>query len=90
MKKYIIVRDNAQYIAGTTLKAASQPEAFNMALHACKSEEAVLINRARFAKDLNIDAVPEIVVNGKYVVNMSAVNNEEELIDVIGYVLTLD
>ena len=55
MKKYIIVRDNAQYIAGTTLKAASQPEAFNMALHACKSEEAVLINRARFAKDLNID-----------------------------------
>ena len=55
MKKYIIVRDNAQYIAGTTLKAASQPEAFNMALHVCKSEEAVLINRARFAKDLNID-----------------------------------
>lgn len=55
MKKYIIVRDNAQYIAGTTLKVASQPEAFNMALHVCKSEEAVLINRARFAKDLDID-----------------------------------
>lgn len=41
-------------------------------------------------EDLNIDAVPEIVVNGKYVVNMSAVNNEEELINVIDYVLTLD
>ena len=45
MKKYIIVRDNAQYIAGTTLKVASQPEAFNMALHVCKSKEAVMINK---------------------------------------------
>lgn len=55
MKKYIIVRDNPQYIAGTTLKVEAQPESFNMALHACHSKEAVAINRRRFAKDLNID-----------------------------------
>lgn len=39
---------------------------------------------------LQIDAVPEIVVNGKYVVKMSAVDNEEDFIKLIGYVLTLD
>lgn len=55
MKKYIIVRDNPQYIAGSTLKVESQPESFNMALHACDSKEAVEINRKRFAHDLNID-----------------------------------
>lgn len=55
MQKYIIVRDNASYIAGTTLKVAAQPESFNMALHACKSKDAVLINRKRFSKDLSID-----------------------------------
>lgn len=55
MKKYIIVRDNPQYIAGTTLKVEAHPESFNMALHACKSTDAVLVNRKRFAKDLNID-----------------------------------
>ena len=54
MKKYIIVRDNAQYIAGTTLKVLEQPEGFNMGLHACKSKEAVMTNRKTFSQDLNI------------------------------------
>lgn len=54
MKKYILVRDNAQYIAGTTLKVSANPESFNMALHACNQKDSVLINRKRFSKDLNI------------------------------------
>lgn len=54
MKKYIIVRDNAQYIAGTTLRVSEHPESFNMGLHACKSKEAVMINRKQFSDDLNI------------------------------------
>ena len=54
MKKYIIVRDNAQYIAGVTLKVTEYPEHFNMGLHACKSTDAVLMNRHQFSKDLNI------------------------------------
>ena len=54
MKKYIIVRDNAQYIAGTTLKVLEHPEGFNMGLHACKSKEAVMTNRKTFSQDLNI------------------------------------
>lgn len=54
MKKYIIVRDNPQYVAGTTLKVSNEQESFNMALHACKSSEAVLKNRKQFANDLNI------------------------------------
>lgn len=55
MKKYMIIKDNPLYIAGTTLKVEAQPESFNMALHATNNPDAVKINRKRFAKDLNID-----------------------------------
>lgn len=54
MKKYIIVRDNAQYIAGTTLRVSDQMEGFNMGLHACKSTDAVITNRKTFSQELNI------------------------------------
>lgn len=54
MKKYIMVHNDAQYIAGTTLKVSAHPENFNMGLHACKSTNAVIINRKRFSNDLNI------------------------------------
>lgn len=37
-----------------------------------------------------IDAVPELVVNGRYLVTMESVNSDEELIDLIAYLLTLD
>ena len=55
MKKYIIVKDTPNYVLGTTLKVTEQNESFNMGLHACKSKEAVLMNRQQFAHDLNID-----------------------------------
>lgn len=44
----------------------------------------------KFTEDLKIDAVPEIAVNGKYIITMESVNNTQELIDLIDYVLTLD
>ena len=36
-----------------------------------------------------INAVPELLVNGKYLAVMESVNGEDELIDLIGYLLTL-
>ncbi len=36
-----------------------------------------------------IDAVPEILVNGKYLAIMESVDGEQELIELIGYLLTL-
>lgn len=44
----------------------------------------------KWAKDADIDAVPEILVNGKYLVTMESVNNQQELIDLIGYLLEKD
>lgn len=41
-------------------------------------------------EDAEIDAVPELLVNGKYLVTMESVNSDEELIDLIAYLLTLD
>lgn len=40
--------------------------------------------------DLGIEAVPEIVVNGKYLTKMESVNSEEEFIDLIAYLLDKD
>ena len=37
-----------------------------------------------------IEAVPELMVNGKYVVNMDDINNVQDLNNVIEYLLTLD
>ncbi|MBO8415902.1 MAG: thiol:disulfide interchange protein DsbA/DsbL [Proteobacteria bacterium] len=37
-----------------------------------------------------IDAVPELLVNGRYLVTMESVNSEDELIDLIAYLLTLN
>lgn len=44
----------------------------------------------KWGKDINIEAVPEILVNGKYLVTMESVDTREELIDLIGYLLTKD
>lgn len=44
----------------------------------------------KWAKDADIDAVPEILVNGKYLVTMESVNNKEELAALIGYLLNKD
>lgn len=55
MKKYMVIRDNAIYVAGTTLKVKNQKEGFNMALHACVNENDVIENRQQFADDFNID-----------------------------------
>ena len=44
----------------------------------------------RWGQDINIEAVPEILVNGKYLVTMESVENVEQMIDLIGYLLEKD
>ncbi len=44
----------------------------------------------RAVDQYGIDAVPELLVNGKYLAVMESVEGEEELIDLIGYLLTLE
>ena len=44
----------------------------------------------KWCQDINIEAVPEIVVNGKYLVTMESVETREQLIDLIGYLLNKD
>ena len=39
--------------------------------------------------DSKIEAVPEIIVNGRYQVNMDKLNSVDDLINVVGYLLTL-
>ncbi len=41
-------------------------------------------------EDAGIDAVPELLINGRYLVTMESVNSDEELIDLIAYLLTLN
>ncbi|WP_107951443.1 peptidoglycan editing factor PgeF [Lysinibacillus parviboronicapiens] len=47
--------DNEKFIAGTTLKDATQQEQNNMALHVCKSTDDVLKNRMKLAATLHCD-----------------------------------
>lgn len=44
----------------------------------------------KWAKDINIDAVPEILINGKYLVTMESVQDEKDLFNLIGYLLEKD
>lgn len=44
----------------------------------------------KWVKDADIDAVPEILVNGKYLVTMESVNNLQEFSDLVGYLLEKD
>lgn len=44
----------------------------------------------KWSNDINLEAVPEILVNGKYLVTMESVNTREELIDLVGFLLTKD
>ena len=39
---------------------------------------------------IKIDAVPELLVNGKYMVTMENISTEQEMIDLINYLFTLD
>lgn len=55
MQKYILTGVRKEIIAGTTLKVKDYPESFNMALHACEDQKAVLENRKQFADDFKID-----------------------------------
>ncbi len=52
--------------------------------------QGIVASWNKAADDLKIDAVPELVVNGKYVVSMGSVKSGDELIDLVAYVLTLD
>lgn len=42
------------------------------------------------ADDAKIDAVPELLVNGKYLVIMESVENDQELTDLVRYLVHLD
>lgn len=42
------------------------------------------------ADDAEIDAVPELLVNGKYLVIMESVNNDQELTELVRYLVHLD
>ena len=44
----------------------------------------------RWGQDINIEAVPELLVNGKYLVTMESVENLEQLTALIGYLLEKD
>lgn len=44
----------------------------------------------KWAKDADIDAVPEILVNGKYLVTMESVESRDDLIALIDYLLNKD
>lgn len=44
----------------------------------------------KWGQDINIEAVPEILVNGKYLVTMESVENLDQMIDLIGYLLNKD
>ncbi len=46
---------NEKWIAGMTMKDMTEPEHFNMALHACQNENAVLQNRQQLANFLNCE-----------------------------------
>lgn len=52
MKTKIYI-DNEKFIAGTTLRDETAPEANNMAFHACVNPETVLENRKRLAVSLH-------------------------------------
>ena len=43
----------------------------------------------RYVKDYNIDAVPELVVNGKYLAKTDNVDTEEDYVKLIDFLLTL-
>lgn len=44
----------------------------------------------KWAQDVDLDAVPEILINGKYLVVMESVNDENELKNLIKYLLNKD
>ncbi|OAK67275.1 peptidoglycan editing factor PgeF [Lederbergia galactosidilytica] len=52
IKMYV---QNEKWIAGMTMKDMTEPEHFNMALHACQNENAVLQNRQQLANFLNCE-----------------------------------
>lgn len=44
----------------------------------------------QWGKDINIEAVPEILINGKYLVTMESVKDEQDMLNLIGYLLEKD
>lgn len=52
--------------------------------------QGIVAKYDKWGKDINIEAVPEILINGKYLVTMESVKDEKEMIDLIGYLLDKD
>ena len=69
--------NNAQFIAGTTLKVQNQPEQFNMGLHVAKDPQAVLTNRAQLAAALNCSIDQLVCTNQTHSANFHKVTQDD-------------
>ena len=69
--------NNAQFIAGTTLKVENAPEQFNMGLHVAKDLEAVIDNRKKLAASLNCSVDQLVCTNQTHGANFHKVTKED-------------
>lgn len=69
--------NNAQFIAGTTLKVDSELEQFNMGLHVAKDPSAVIENRKQLAADLNCSVDQLVCANQTHSANFYKVTSAD-------------
>ncbi len=68
-----IYLDNDQFIAGTTLKDAGNPEQNNMALHVCEEPLGIIENRQKLAAALNCGINDFVCANQTHSANVHQV-----------------
>lgn len=69
--------NNAQFIAGTTLKTEDHPEQFNMGLHVAKNSQAVVENRKTLAASLNCTVDQLVCANQTHSANFYKVTKAD-------------
>lgn len=69
--------NNAQFIAGTTLKNPNLPEAFNMGLHVAKNTDSVIENRQALAASLNCSIDQLVCANQTHSANFHKVTQSD-------------
>ena len=69
--------NNAQFIAGTTLKVKDGLEQFNMGLHVAKDASAVIENRKQLAASLNCSLNQLVCANQTHSANFYKVTKED-------------
>ena len=79
IQKNKIIHINNEHIYGaTTLKDIALPEKNNTALHVCIDSEAVMINRKRLAKELNMPLDNWALPWQKHTNNMARVTSNDK------------